>query len=167
MAETPEEVAALAERELQSIKDPVVAEALRNRILEPKPHLRHWDYGEDGEQLRCWTIALDAASDTAIVYSEHGFGPAEPWGVVSLTNLWFGMDSGWFRRLEDAFVESYLASVLPIWNVVAGDDLRRAQVRAESLTSNSAFATRDDLVAREPGTRFHVVYRSGAKEGVA
>jgi hypothetical protein len=31
------------------------------------------------------------------------------------------MDSGWFSRLEDAFVDSHMAAPLRIWDLVAPD----------------------------------------------
>jgi len=165
LVDTAEEVTALATGELTSIADSVVRDALRARLVLPQRHLRNWDYGPEGQQFPCWTIALDPVSDTAIVYSQYGFGPDSPWGIVFISNLWFGMDSGWFSRLEDAFVESYLASDLPIWNVVKNDGLT-TEVVASSLTMDDAFMRRDVVQAQRPESVFHVVYRSIAAVGV-
>lgn len=163
---TVADVAALVARELSTIADPVVREALRLRITPPAEHVREWDYGAPGEAYPCWTVVADARTDTAIVYSEHGFGPSDPWGLVFLSKPWCGMDSGWFRRLEDAFVNSFLASGLPIWDVVEEAEPRTFRRLAASLTDNEAFAMRDDLAARHPGVRYHVVYRSLPAAGV-
>jgi hypothetical protein len=155
-----EDVAAHVERELAMIEDAVVRETLRSRIITPERHLRNWDYGAPGEQYPCWTVAADPESDSAIVYSEHGFGPSDPWGLVFITKPWFGMDCGWFARLEDAFVDSFFSADLPIWDVVAeGGGVETAPLAA-SLTSDEASSRRDELAARDPETRYHVVYRS-------
>lgn len=154
-----EDVAAHVERELAMIEDDGVREALRLRIITPERHLRNWDYGAPGEQYPCWTVAADPQSDSAIVYSEHGFGPSDPWGMVSIANPWFGMDCEWFAWLEDAFVGSFLSADLPIWDVIAGGGTRRTPIAA-SLPFDEAFARRDELAARDPETRYHVVYRS-------
>jgi hypothetical protein len=154
-----EDVAAHVARELAMIEDDEVREALRSRIVTPERHLRNWDYGAPGEQDPCWTVAPDPGSDSAIVYSEHGFGPSHPWGLVFITEPWFGMDSGWFTRLEDAFVDSFLSADLPIWDVVAEGGPDRTPIAA-SLTFDEAFASRDELAARDPEARCHVVYRS-------
>jgi hypothetical protein len=166
LVDTPEEVAEIVARELAAIADPVVREALRVRLRPPERHLRDWDYGADGQQFPCWTVVSDPASDTAIVYSQHGFGPESPWGLVPLSRLWFGMDSGWFLRLEDAFVESHLASDLQIWDVVTRNDRQEVQVVASSLAFRPAFAKRDELQERNPESIFHVVYRSLPDGGV-
>lgn len=155
-----EDVAAHVARELTMIEDDDVREALRSRIILPERHLRNWDYGAPGEQYPCWTVAADPRSDSAIVYSEHGFGPSHPWGLVFITNPWFGMDCGWFARLEDAFVDSFLSADLPIWDVVAKGGGAGTAPLAASLTFDEAFAHRDALAARDPETRYHVVYRS-------
>jgi hypothetical protein len=154
-----EDVAAHVERELGMIEDDDVREALRSRIVAPERHIRNWDYGAPGERYPCWTVAADPRSDSAIVYSEHGFGPSHPWGLVSIASPWFGMDCGWFARLEDAFVDSFLSADLPIWEVVAGGGGDRPPVAA-SLAFDEAFARREELAVRDPETRYHVVYRS-------
>ena len=165
MAETEEEIAALTGAELLKIADRVVRDGLREHLLRPERHLRNWDYGAKDDKFPCWTIASDVTSDTAIVYSGHGFGPAHPWGLVSLSNLWFGMDSGWFQRLEDAFVGSSFGGGLAIWDVVSREG-RQSRVLAASLTLTPAFAKRDELSAQHPGAAFHVVYRSLPEAGV-
>src|SRR5262245_35564116 len=113
-----EEIASLVRTEIEAVGDPLVREALAESTIEPRSHLRDWDYGDPGERYPCWTIVEDARSETAIVYSTHGHGRHSPWGLVNTSDLWFGVDSGWFARLEDAFVESALGSALRIWDVV-------------------------------------------------
>jgi hypothetical protein len=47
-------------------------------------------------------------SNTGIAYSPQGFGPSDPWGLVSLSgdHMGIGMDSGWFPTLESAMRDS-------------------------------------------------------------
>lgn len=166
MACSAEDVATLVSRELATIADIAVREGLRARLIAPTQHLRNWDYGEAGKQFTCWTIAEDPVSDTALVYSECGFGPEAPWGLVFISRPWFGMDSGWFVRLEDAFVESALAGALPIWDVVAYATDGGSRTVAESLNFDAAFSKRDDLALGDERTRYHVLYRSRLPNGI-
>lgn len=158
---TAADVAAHVARELSAITDAEVREALRSRIHLPEEHVRGWEWGAPGEAYPCWTVVSDPATDTAIVYAEHGFGPAEPWGLVFISRPWSGMDSAWFRRLEDAFVESFMGAGLPIWEVAVEDGPETFRTLAASRTTDEAFAMRDDLAKRDPGARYHVRYRSG------
>lgn len=163
---TAADVAAHVARELSAIADADVREALRSRTGPPEEHVRGWEWGAPGEAYPCWTVVADPQTDTAIVYSEHGFGPSDPWGLVFISRPWYGMDSAWFMRLEDAFVESFMGAGLAIWDVVVEDEPGTFRRLAASLTMDEAFAMRDDLAARDPGVRYHVVYRSLPEAGV-
>jgi len=166
MADTVEEITELVERELAMILDVTVVENLRARISVPQRHLRNWDYGSEGEQFPCWTVVADSATDTAIVYSEHGFGPRSPWGLVSLSAPWFGMDSGWFLRLEDAFVDSFMGADLPIWNVIERSNEGTSRVATSSVVLDDAFRIRDALNASEGDLSYAIAYRGRDDEGV-
>ena len=81
-----------------------------------------WEYGAPGEQFPCCVVLAELKSSGAIVYCEDGFGPRNPWGLISLRTdepkyMSMGMDSGWFPTLMDAFFESWAATDLPIWRV--------------------------------------------------
>jgi hypothetical protein len=159
---TGEDVASLVRDELQRIRDGTVREALASLITKPDLHLRDWDYGPAGQRFPCWTVVADPASDTALVFSAFGFGPSSPWGLVILSGSAFGMDSGWYSRLEDAFVESYMASPLLIWDLVSPD----GHVLSSSISLDEAFAKRDALDAGLAKPRHHVLYRSRPLEGI-
>lgn len=159
---TGADVATLVREELARIHDETVRMALAGRVTEPVQHSREWDYGRSGESFPCWTIVADPSTDTALVYSRFGFGPQCPWGLVSLSQLWFGMDCGWYVRLEDAFVESHLASALPIWDLVSPD----GHIVVGSTSLDEAFARRNALDAGLPRPRHHVLYRSRLPEGI-
>jgi hypothetical protein len=161
VADSPEEVAALVGREVAAIEDLEVREALERFLVLPQRHMRNWDYGAAGEQYACWTVALDERSDTALLYSEHGHGPGSPWGLVRASGeLWFGMDCGWFLRLEDAFVDSSVGSDLPIWNVVERAEGQARRVVLASVPLEEAYAKRDELAQGERDRRWWVEYRS-------
>ena len=102
------DVEALVAAELRAIRDPAVLPALRALLITPYVVRREWDYGEPNDAFDCWTIAEHRPSNTGIAYSDQGFGPEDPWGLVGLSGPWMGigMDSAWFPRLEIAFKES-------------------------------------------------------------
>lgn len=92
------------ERELRAIRDPALLDVIRKHLVEPCPVEREWDYGAAGQTYVCWTILEHRPSNTAIAFCDQGFGPGDPWGLVSLTgpNMSIGMDAEWFTSLEDA-----------------------------------------------------------------
>ena len=88
-----------------------VAAALRLHLIEPRRCLLEWDYGHPHREFReprypGFVVAEFAESGTGIAYSEYGFGPASPWGLIWLERPGYGMDSGWYVSLEGAFRES-------------------------------------------------------------
>jgi hypothetical protein len=103
------EVAERVAGEVDRIGDENVSRELRKILVEPYAVERPWDYGAPGEAYECWTVAEHRPSNTAIAYCEKGFGPASPWGLVAIAGdyIGMGMDSGWFRTLEDAFRDSF------------------------------------------------------------
>ena len=120
MALTPDILKALVEDELARMADARVTNHIRSLLIQPKPALRDWDYGEKGQQYVCWTVLEDRASKTGIAYCESGFGPSAPWGIIWLEDSSIGMDSGWFTTFLQAYFES-VAALLPIWRVFKTD----------------------------------------------
>jgi hypothetical protein len=100
----------LVEQELAKIPDHHLVAAIRKLMVKPYPVERAWDYGSEDENYICWTILEHPPSNTGIAYCESGFGPSNPWGLVSLSgedkDMRIGMDCNWFARLEDAMRES-------------------------------------------------------------
>jgi hypothetical protein len=107
---------ALVEDELARMADARVTSQIRSLLIEPKPVLRDWDYGERGQQYVSWIVLEDHASKTGIAYCQNGFGPRAPWGLIFLEDSSMGMDSGWFTTFLQAYFES-VAAILPIWRV--------------------------------------------------
>jgi hypothetical protein len=114
-------IAHLIENELVAFADEDIIGFIRKHLIEPAPIMLGWDYGSPVEALvRGWSVFEDPIAGTRIVYCLHGFGPASPWGLVSLKEQIprMGMDSGWFTCFLDAFFDSFSSSRLPIYQVV-------------------------------------------------
>jgi hypothetical protein len=95
----------LVRRELDRIGDPRVVDAITALLVSPRCEQRTWDYGPSEQTYPCWIVLEHLRSNTAIAYSDQGFGPGSPWGLLWLAgeHSSMGMDSGWFTSLEDAF----------------------------------------------------------------
>jgi hypothetical protein len=130
---------AVVKEQIIQIADPIVKSAFEKIVIEPVPHLRKWDYGTNNEEFECWTIAIDEPSNTSIIYSAFGFGPEMPWGLVSSSTNYFGMDSGWFTNLKDCFLDSFMAAELPIWCVEKKAVENDNKIIGENLTLDEAF----------------------------
>ena len=107
MAVTAEEIQSLVEIELASLHDDAVGSRIRGLLVEPQIKLLGWDYGEPGQTYPCWSVLDHEKANVGIVYSEFGFGPRRPWGLVWLSgaHTGMGMDSGWFDTFMDAFAD--------------------------------------------------------------
>jgi hypothetical protein len=135
---TSSEIEALVAAQLGSCSEAQIREAIRALLVPPTAHLREFTYARS--LYECWTVLEHPESDTAIVFSNFGFGPKCPWGLIGLTPpLFFGDDSGWFTSLEDAFCDSWASNELRINNVVEETPEGELNVLATGLTSKEAF----------------------------
>jgi hypothetical protein len=152
------DLARLIETELEHVSDGRVIEGIRKYLIEPKPVMRNWDYGEPNQQYLCWIVF--AHGDNGIAYCEQGFGPKAPWGLVSVQGSGernsMGMDSGWFKTFLDAYFDSAAATHLPIWRVfhVLSHGERRAVT--DELSWDDAWNVATKLRNGEPSARFDV-----------
>ena len=97
----------LVDAQVASMASPAMVELVARFRVPPRLEFRPWDYGGD-EAYPCWLIFEHSASNTAIAYCGHGFGPRAPWGLLFIKgpHQSMGMDSGWFSTLEDAIRDS-------------------------------------------------------------
>jgi hypothetical protein len=138
----------LFEVELARISDPIVSNAIKSLAVIPKPQERKWFYGIDPElEYLCWLVIEHPESSTGIAYSDFGFGPKMPWGLVFLHDNVIGMDSEWFTTLERAFYDSFASEPLEIWNVVQKDSEGKFHLLEASLSGDKASAIVDQLYA--------------------
>jgi hypothetical protein len=120
VAITGTQISTLIEAELSSITESRIASHIRSLLVRPKPVMRAWDYGYEGEAYPCWSVLSHTPSNTGIAYCESGFGPNSPWGLVFLSGaerMSIGMDSAWFKHFLQAYFDCKASSELPIWRV--------------------------------------------------
>lgn len=100
--------------ELSALANNETVTVIRSLLVEPELVLREWNYpgwrgAEEGMAYECWTVLKHAPTDTGICYSQQGFGPENPWGLVFLTGdparLSMGADFGWYPTFLQAFAE--------------------------------------------------------------
>jgi len=105
---SPAEVQALISIEIERISEPTLADVIRTFLVPPRMELRTWDWSNDYPQLPTWVVAESQRYDYGIVYSDNGFGPDNPWGLVFSSHTNFGADYCWYSSLESAFLQSRL-----------------------------------------------------------
>jgi hypothetical protein len=98
-----EAIQKLVEEQTIGIADQELCNELRRHLVEPQRQDREWNYGEAPATFPCWLVATFPAANCGIVYCEQGFGPAYPWGILSLTDVHLGSDDCWHVSLEHAF----------------------------------------------------------------
>lgn len=96
-------VRTLVDTELARMPDPLLRDALRALLIEP--HLQHRDLpeGSPGGQFPTWLIARSRDYPIGLGYTQFGYGPATPWGYVSVNHLSLGDPAQWYPTLEEAF----------------------------------------------------------------
>ena len=120
MSTSPESIQKKMRQELDTLADPRVSAHIQSLLIEPEPVMRPWDYGEEDQKYECWSVLVESDGNIGIAYSEFGFGPRAPWGLVRMSGdrskHSMGMDCAWYSSFLDAYFES-AASELPIWRV--------------------------------------------------
>jgi len=108
MNKTADDIGPIIEREIAKISEQDLIALIRKLAVPLRCEQRGWDYGKPNEEYPCWIFAEHPESNTAFAYTEYGFGPSSPWGLLSINGRYMsmGMDSGWFVSLEDLFRES-------------------------------------------------------------
>lgn len=104
---TPEEIACLVERQVDTIINESLKSVLLDVLVRPHLQMRRWDYSLTRELLPCWIVAEFRGKRMGLAYTSVGHGrQGDCWGVVELTGEWFGRDDSWFVTLEDALINS-------------------------------------------------------------
>lgn len=103
-----EDIQATLSAQVDEIDQPELAACVKDHLVRPRLEDREWDYGVEGQTFPCWICLEDRDLNTAIAFCDEGFGPADPWGLISIDgkHTSMGMDSGWFATLEDAVRDS-------------------------------------------------------------
>jgi hypothetical protein len=134
-----ESIASLLEAELSALSDRRVVAHIRSLLVTPRVEMRAWDYGAPDQEFPCWIVLEHQASNTGIAYSEFGFGPSFPWGLLFLKgpqHMSMGMDSGWFDYFVETYFESQASSELPIWRVFRS---RAGEYPGEAITPEGSW----------------------------
>jgi len=104
----PEEVAALVDSELLKIGTPEVLEGLKFSLIKPRIEFRWWDWQKPAKQYPVWIVAESSVNDYGIDFTDYGFGPEQPWGLVFLSKENFDADYCWYGSLGEAYLRSRL-----------------------------------------------------------
>jgi len=103
-------------------------------------------------------VLVHPASNTGIAYSEFGFGPRTPWGLLFLEgteHMSMGMDSGWFSHFLDAYFDSKAVTELPIWRVFQNEGQgSRGNPITQQGTWDATWAEVMRLRIEQPSSRF-------------
>ena len=98
----------LVEAELSGTAGAVFARGIQTFLVEPRMEMRFWDWGETSRDYPVWVVAESSRYDYGIVFSDYGFAPDRPWGLVFLSHRNFGADYCWCPTLVNAYSESRL-----------------------------------------------------------
>lgn len=105
---TPEDIQRLVEGAVKEIGDATIAEGLKSFLVLPRRELRTWDWQRPHAQYPVWVVAESSLCDYGIVFSDYGFAPEHPWGLVFSSHGNFDADFCWYSGLEQAYEESRL-----------------------------------------------------------
>ncbi len=167
MTITASQLESLIEADLSKLSDARVTERVRSLLVPPRLFSVPWNYGPPGA-YPCWLVLRDEETDSAVLYSEHGFGPRSPWGIAFIGTdrapVSMGMDSGWFTGFLDAWFDSFSATRLPIWRVLPREYGRETPI-TEEMGWDEALKALDRLEGQFPGSSFEVGHTIAYGEG--
>ncbi|MFZ4056524.1 MAG: hypothetical protein ACOYKE_00225 [Ferruginibacter sp.] len=157
MIQNANEIKPLVQQQLFQIDDDLIKTTIEQILIEPNKHFRIWENSTTAEEIECWTIAIDKENNSSIVYAELGFGPNHPWGLVSNSSQFVGIDSGWLKNLKDCFLDSFKAAELPIWIIEKRVNAEQHEQIAENITMQQAFEIINKLTT--DNKIYHVLVR--------
>jgi hypothetical protein len=103
-----EQIQLLVENEIKTIADATVVEGIRSFLIVPRLEMRTWDWHAPRTQYPVWMVAESSRYDYGIAFSDYGFAPEHPWGLVFVSHSNFDADYCWYSTLEQAYRESRL-----------------------------------------------------------
>jgi len=105
---TAEDIRLLVEGAVREISDATVTEGLKSFLVAPRREMRTWDWQKPHAQYPVWVVAESSQYDYGIVFSDYGYAPEHPWGLVFSSHDNFDADYCWCPSLEQAYKESRL-----------------------------------------------------------
>ena len=102
------EVRDLVDAELSGIGNADAMRGIHTFLIEPRMEMRFWDWGETPRDYAVWVVAESSRYDYGIVFSDYGFAPDRPWGLVFLSHRNFDADYCWYSTLANAYSDSRL-----------------------------------------------------------
>lgn len=105
---TAAEIQLLVEGAAGKIADPDIAKGLRTFLIPPRQEQRTWNWHKPYVKYPGWVVAESSRYDYGIVFSDYGFTPECPWGLVFSSHGDFDADYCWYASLEQAYRESRL-----------------------------------------------------------
>src|SRR5260370_39341323 len=98
---TTDEVRILVETQMRKITSRSLARGLETFLTNPRPEMRVWGWSKKPAEYPVWVIAESSRYDYGIVFSDYGFAPEHPWGLIFLSHSGFDADYCWYPTLED------------------------------------------------------------------
>jgi hypothetical protein len=105
---TTEQIRSLVESGIGEINDSLIAEGLKTFLIPPRVQMRTWDWQKPYVKYPVWVVAESSQYDYGIVFSDYGFAPEHPGGLVFSSHDNFDADYSWFPTLEKAYRDSRL-----------------------------------------------------------
>jgi hypothetical protein len=105
---TAEEIRFLVENEVRKIASRDIDEGIKTFLVAPRLELRTWEWQKPLIDYPVWVVAESSRNDYGIAFSDYGFAPEHPWGLVFLSASNFDADYCWYPALEKAYEESRL-----------------------------------------------------------
>ena len=109
---TSDEILSLVKSELAKIQDANVLDGLRTFLIDPCLEMRVWDWQRPIKRYPVWVVAESSIYNYGIVYSDYGFAPEHPGGLVFSSHDNFDADYCWLPSLEAAYRDSRLIEEL-------------------------------------------------------
>ena len=105
---TTDEVHLLVEAEVRKFANASIVQGVQTFLVEPRLETRAWEWERPLATFPVWIVAESSRYDYGIAFSDYGFAPDHPWGLVFLSHRGFDADYCWFPTLEDAYKDSRL-----------------------------------------------------------